>query len=492
MLRHLTLTLTMALAAAPAAWSQTPCPDPESDLALSAYLTEYAACAEQHEKASADGRFDGESSAAATRRMQAASPASTEAGFGSQLRDSIEDYLSLFSFAIDGVSTSEDDRSLTIRFNPIRSGSLGSLGLSVTATEPQAGELVLNEIPEAERAAASEALETGLDESDDLTFKASFGFERKATKHDRWLLGRSYDNYRALVERDILPTLASGTFSSAADSDSIQDCEAAADAGLNLPAGAQLYAQPIDAIARALSNRWPGCLKAWQSSVARVVEADKKLDALDWLPFLIDNQPQLILSAEIRDRAEAIGRSGWNVKLSYEKGLNNLNTLLRRAAGKQGDAWRRAFYDTVGSLSTREVEAENKMTFSFTYAERDPYMFSRTFGEDNSAVAVALDLPRATEISAKFEYHRNATWHEMKINDQKVFPKLHASVEYVDVSDDPKRRDRLVGVLTYEIPLPSGVALPLSLTYANHSRFLGDVDDELSAHFGLSYKLPGS
>ena len=32
-------------------------------------------------------------------------------------------------------------------------------------------------------------------------------------------------------------------------------------------------------------------------------------------------------------------------------------------------------------------------------------------------------------------------------------------------------------------------SLPLTLTYANHGRYLGEQDQELSAHFGVSFKL---
>ena len=493
MSRYFTLTLVLFLVSGEVLFAESPCPDFDATKALSQYLAEYSACKEpdRQEFDAAASKTKVDAGAKVTRDMQAASPASATPGFGSQLRDSIEDYLPFFNVAFDGVSTSDDDKSLTIRFNPIRAATIGSLGLSVTATEPEAGDLLLNEIPEAARSSAREVLESGLDQTDNLTFKGSFSFERKAKKHDRWLMGRSHKNYSDLVEKHYLPAFGESAFSGEAVSRAIDKCEQQVVDRLELAESAQPRAQLMGDIRGALGDGWGACLKLWEDERARIVEADKKLDALAWIPFLIDNQPQLFLTAEVQDRAEEVGRSGWNVKLSYEKGFNNLNTFLRRVAGKPKTEWSEAFYDMADSLGTKEIEAGNKMTFSLTYAERDPYSFSRMIGEGDDAVSLDLNLPRATEVCGKVAYHRNATWHPMEIKDQKVFPKFHASLEYIDVSDDPKRRDRMVGVLTYEIPMPSGVALPISLTYANHSQFLGEVDKELSAHFGLSYKLPG-
>lgn len=70
-----------------------------------------------------------------------------------------------------------------------------------------------------------------------------------------------------------------------------------------------------------------------------------------------------------------------------------------------------------------------------------------------------------------------------------MYPKMHASTEYVDVTDDPKRKDRWVAQLTYEFPITETATLPLSVSWANHAEFLPDVDHEFSAHLGLSYSI---
>ena len=70
--------------------------------------------------------------------------------------------------------------------------------------------------------------------------------------------------------------------------------------------------------------------------------------------------------------------------------------------------------------------------------------------------------------------------------------RIDISLEYIDVDgDDELMRDRGIARLSYALPLPGGLSLPFTLTYANHSKFVGEQDDVLSTHVGLSYTLPG-
>ena len=472
------------LASAPPTSAQTMCPNPKDDNEVfSQYLADYRNC------------LDG-SLASDTAKMQAATPSSpASGGFASSLRDSIEDFLPFFTFAVEGLGTSNDDNALTLRFNPIRSATLGSLGLSITATQPTAADLLLKAVPEDKRASVREALEAHLDESDDLTYSARLSFERKASAHSTWLLGRSYDNYRTLIEEDLLPSLATGYLPPKDLGDTIDRCQDVADEGLHRIGADDVAQNPITATAgqlkNALGDNWEQCLAAWQEKEAHIFTAGKSLGVLGWIPSLVDNQPQLFLTLDYTDRAAEVGRSGWKASLNYEKGFNNLNTFLRRAKGRVGDERNTAFYNIVRGLSTAAVQAENKLTFSLAYSELEPYTVDRTIGEGDNAAVLAVEMARSTELCAKLEYHRSATWHTTVVSEMEVHPKFHLSVEYIDVSDDPARRDRMVGTVTYEIPLPSGTSLPISLTYANHSQFLGEQDKELSAHFGLSYKVPG-
>ena len=189
--------------------------------------------------------------------------------------------------------------------------------------------------------------------------------------------------------------------------------------------------------------------------------------------------------------------------------FHNFNTLLVATTSDGSDGIRPATrkpssrpsgtsWTTSSDSAIEAIEAGNKLTFSLAYGERNRYQLDQTFGEGDEAIPVSFDLDKATEWCGKLEWQRNATKQPIRIGDVVVHPRFHLSWEYIDVSDDPMRQDRMVAIATYEIPVPegtwvpwpAGTSIPLSLSYANHSEFLGEPDEQLSAHFGISYKLP--
>jgi hypothetical protein len=466
------------------------CPGPEDGQILSEYLAAYEQCLEtllpEREEELAPEQVESQ-----TKATLSAQPAATS-GFASRVRDSIEDFLPLFGFAIDEVSTSDDGQSAVVRFNPIRGARFGSLALTATASESKPGDGFLKAVDEADRGRLEELAAADLDDFSNLTYAAKWGIEPRREPGSRWLLGRSYDRYRPFVEGLLLPALGTGRLTE----DEVGRTQVQLDAcNQQIPSTIDPLDSTVGALRNLLGNDFERCLAAWRTDQVQMVTIDEHLDSLSLIPFLIDNQPQLVLSAAVHDRDPVVDRDGWDVKLTFEKGFDNFNTLLRRyhrnADGLQAEeALQNAFWQTVESLDEDAVKAGNKLTFSLTYGERDPYRLERTFGEGDDAIPVLIDLDRATDWCGKIEYHRNATWHPITLGGVTVFPRLHFSAEYIDVSDDPTRQDRLVSILTYEIPLPSGTSLPVSLTYANHSEFLGEPDEQLSAHFGISYKLP--
>src|SRR5207302_7660134 len=63
--------------------------------------------------------------------------------------------------------------------------------------------------------------------------------------------------------------------------------------------------------------------------------------------------------------------------------------------------------------------------------------------------------------------------------------RLDVSTSYENVSNDPKKKDRFVGSMTFTQKITDTMSLPLSLIYANHSQFLSNVNRKLNVHFGL-------
>lgn len=488
------LFLILIVGAATPAGAVINCLPPQDGQELSVYLASYAACVEQ--LPSVDEIVE------ETEEAIEAKPAATS-GFASTLRDSIEDFLPFFSFAVDSLTSADDDRSLTLRFNPIRNTPLGALALTATATEPEPSEPFLGQVSESQQAKLKELASKELGDLSDLTLAAKWGFETEADLQSRWILGRSTEQYKPLLERRLLFTVALDELTqpeSQAISLKIKDCEQ-----LLVPDDPQNL--KIGELRTKLGADFDSCMDAWRAEESEVIETDAKFDKLALLPFLIDNQPQLVLSAAWHERDLIVGRDGLEVKLTFEKGVENFNSLLgeyHRALSADSTPSQRdsalvdAFWQAVDGLDEEKVKQENKFTFSLTYSTHKRDRLNRSFGEGDEAIAVTFDLEEATEWCGKLEWQRNATRQPIRIGDHVVHPRFHLSWEYIDVSDDPLRQDRMAAIATYEIPIPegtklpwpAGTSIPVSLTYANHSEFLGEPDEQLSAHFGISYKLP--
>lgn len=496
-LATLVIAAFAGLGVAAVSHAQELCGPPGDDEALSEYLGRFARCQDQE---LVDARETAEQMVDEAQEKISAKPTSVPAGdgFGTRLRDGIEDFLPLFGVAIDSVSTAEDDKSVTVRLNPIRAGELGSVGLSVTATEPEPGEGLINTVPEAQRATLREIAENRLGDLSNLTYSFKWAYERRATADSGFMFGRFVESYRPIIEGRVIPAVVHGLGEPDVGAGTAVSTPGSCDEKALNALGSDPQDATIAALRGALGGDFEPCLDAWEGAERQVVDRDRKLDALALLPFLIDNQPQLVLSGAIHDRDPLVGRDGWEVQVSYEHGFENFNTLLRRfrkARSREGastdeQALAGAFWETVQGLDREAVEAENRVTFSVRYAERDRYRLSETFGEGEDGIPVSIDLPKAEDWCAKLEWHRNATWQAMTVDGEDVFPRLHLSAEYVDVSDDPQRQDRMVATLTYELPIGSEMSVPLSVAYANRSEFLGEPDEELSAHLGFSYKLP--
>jgi hypothetical protein len=69
--------------------------------------------------------------------------------------------------------------------------------------------------------------------------------------------------------------------------------------------------------------------------------------------------------------------------------------------------------------------------------------------------------------------------------------RIDVNAEGIRITDGTNRKKNdWIGTATLTIPLMKNMSIPLSLKYGNRQELLGDVDDELSAHFGISYRLP--
>ncbi len=474
----------------------------------------------------------------------AAMPTSTgqTSGFAGRVNEGIEDFLPLFQFAIDSVSTSDDQKSVTLKLNPIRAGRFGSIQVKATVAEPEPFDALLAEIPEAERAAQIDAIRSQIDDFSDLTYTAAYGYEpRPDSAANLDAVGTLWGRNHQVYSRFVGEFLSSWTTKVVADLTPRQTAAARAlsdfqvrltcggrDLGLlATPAGDEGLCPPPpqtehpdpsapnegspavrpapsrkewDALTLAeaqeiLAGEFGRFLDVLQEDIARTVDDAVELESLALLPFLVDNQPQATLEVAYRDPDALVGRRSWTASATVEVGQHNFNTLVRTYRRKVTDKANvdishetlqaEAFQELVDRQD--QVRSGEKFSLSATYVDRDAYSQDYTFGDDEPTTA-SLALDEESEFSGKLEWIRNATWHPILIDGKEQYPRLILSAERSWVSDD-SRRDRWVGNLTYNIPLQGGLSLPLSLVYANHAEFLGEPDEQFSAHLGLNFKF---
>lgn len=457
-----------------------------------------------------------ETVAAAVRaKTTTAAPAGS---FASDLQASIEDFLPLFQGLVKGVDTDDDGTSLTARLAALDLGDYGRVAIQATATEPAVYEPLAEAIAESVRPVETESLLDGVSDFDDLTLRASYGLTRPAAglARTRFMLGRDYDLYRELVDeilaaswdvvdggledavqRSTIPLThlfdeifdeRGVSISQSLTFEQIRQLDRGADLAADLIAGLQEIAEHEQAYGGSL--------------------AGLRLDAL---PALIDNQPQLVFSYSQRLPDEVVGPDEWTFGLHYEHGRRNFNRLLGRRDG--GETATTALSDLARDPS---VSAEAKWIVDFSYTDRSAYRRSHEYtttavGADGETVEVPqlaeVDLPGSEDLRGKLSYtrfvgapmvERSATSPALAATLPEVLaeslpklesrPRLTFSLEGRWV-DDPRRQDRVVGSLSYDVPLSASLVLPLTITYANRSEFLGEQDDVLGAHIGLSYKL---
>lgn len=479
------LLATLALAT-PAGAAEPPTFDRGETLAT--YLTRYSTWAETNQEA-AEMEAKRESLdrlITPAARTADAIPQAVDPATSVVKRDGLPSFASLFDFGIDSIEAGDEEGSFVVKLNETRL-PVGAIGISATVRKASPSKELLSAVAETSRKALEGGIDAALRDFDDVTYSLQWGLEKKGGP---WRVGRRFDLYSGELEAQITTVVQNNLLSVPTDL-ILSVCEERATRALG---GDNWGAFTRDQLSALMGEEELGkCLRAARSRELGIVELDRSLDPLHLLGFLTDNQPQLVATALIHDRDPLVGRDGWEVNVEYAHGLCNLNKVLN-GTGCGDDLAGLSLAELAdlqgpGNELATKAQKGHKLTFSARYTERDDLEVDRIFGTGDDAIALNILLPSATEKSAKFQYSRNGTWNPRTFGDTTVYPKLHLSAEYIDVPDDPKRKDRLVGQITYEIPLTEDAALPLSLSYANHAEFLGDVDDELSAHVGLSYSI---
>ncbi len=367
------------------------------------------------------------------------------------------DFLSKLSGAFAVPMSGDGSRPVSLAWNiPIRllGGDEERVNLQAVFAKPEMSPDLKQRIES--NAAAVTAVNDSLSEFDDLTVSASFGPSMR-------VFGRSLTPHRAAYEA-MLSEQMSAALADVTGRNGITDMTT------KLGANTAAIETSADAAAMNAGNRFA-----------------------DQFSILLNNQPQIYGEVEYRALKDVAGPDQRAARFTYEMGFHNLNAFyaahpecggaapaancasaLMDAAKAANDAPE----DRVAvSIEYRKWNAWNVFLpdlANFSARGARSFVYSVTYGRNHMMTEKGrLDV----EVNYEDTTARTVT--------DVVPPAL-----FLTGDKTLAVRDRFVASATYTYKINGQMAMPLTLTYANHGSFLGDVDRKLNAHFGLSFKMP--
>jgi hypothetical protein len=367
-----------------------------------------------------------------------------------------KDFLSRLSAAFAAPMSGDGARPVSLAWNvPIHmlGGDEQHLNLQGVFAKPEMSGDLRQRLES--NAAAMTAVKGSLSELDDLTVSASF-----APSTPR--LGRSMTPHRARYDALLGAHLANEDTVRAALGDVMR--------GNGI---ADVTTTPLGANVAAIED------------AVRTASAKEATRFANGFAVLLDNQPQFYGEVQYRARKNLVGPDERSVRLTYEMGFHNLNTLPEQCGT-----------DCVTSVLNEAATAGN--------APKDRVAFGIEYRKW-SALDVALPehavhflAPPARSLVYSLTYGRNHMMMEngrldLEVNYEDTTARTAtdlATPASLNITEEPEPvRDRFVASATYTYQMTGQLAMPLTLTYANHASFLGDTDRRLNAHFGLSFKM---
>lgn len=232
-----------------------------------------------------------------------------------------------------------------------------------------------------------------------------------------------------------------------------------------------------------------------QAAVAAAEDVGLVRDAIDAAGLnrfgeLVDNQPQLFLTAKHRSRGNLVGGDENSGMVSFEWARTNLAASMSTECHKELEKTKpdsatvedcaKSYRDFVADNGDA-IENGNRFSFSFEFAD-----------VKETKVPLSTLLPGAGLSDLTLPGSKKRIWSlgwsrdYVGLGTEPI--RLDLVANYDDVTGDPLRNDRLVASLTITRKI-NGMSVPLGIVYANHGEYLGEVDKVFSAHLGLKFDL---
>jgi hypothetical protein len=385
------------------------------------------------------------------------------ANTGDSSSSSINDFVPLLRLLLDGEGLGDDGQKIGFELSdPLGFGEKFQNKVSVSLEKPE----VFAPLKEAMQAASLNdelsSLEDNVDARDDISISLSFGYVSQHYGRDPRMQRDWLEQVLSSADmRDPEPTAALNRLAKFERDNGLESNE-------TIPfcqRPKRLQAENLRLATRSIL--------AERDSHARFATRLRKAGFYDVLD-LIGNQPQLSFTATYRSRDEAAGPNEFNAAFSYEEGMKNVNDL-RKQCGQIDIGCLADFLAT----DAEAIRGARRLRFNAEYTKISRLNFVLQapgfsyLAEPTERLAASLTL--GGYIGREMSGHRRS--------------RFDLSATYEDFSDDPLRQDRGLASATLTYPLMQGFFLSLGAVYATKAEFRGDVDEELSARAGFTYKI---
>jgi hypothetical protein len=325
-------------------------------------------------------------------------------------------------------------------------------------------------LPEADRDRIAGELTKDLGRTDDVSLVFSYSPMGKAALFEETTFGRNPALYQEALS-DLFQSVRAD-FARRHDADLMFD--SMSDAEQELIDEGKPFSSLTDSV---MAERYMAVVEAEERArFERRAALEAELEDVDFLRFadMVANQPQLTVELEQTARDPLVGPDELKIKGSFEVGLGNINGLRKECDGPVDQECYKIFLDK------HSVEAGNRFTLSFSYSQVDDFSFSRP--EDG----VELEIEGDSTTIASLAYGRYLGF---GVGGAPGKSRLDVNWSYEDVGDDPNRKSRHLATAILSLPMADGTSFQAGLTYSDEPEFLSEVDKELSARLGLTYKL---
>ena len=383
------------------------------------------------------------------------------ANSGGSTNSSINDFVPLLRLLLDSEGLGDEGQRIGFELSdPFGFGEKFQNKVSVTLEKPEVFSPIKEAMQEASLNEELSSLEDKVDARDDISVSLSLGYVSKHFGRDPRMQRDWLEQVLASADvRDPEPAAALRKLAEFERENKINPDE-------TIPFCRQK--KPEDRARFATES-----VLAERDSHARFSKRLRKAGFYDVLD-LVGNQPQMSFTATYRSRDEAAGPSEFNAAFSYEEGLKNVNDLRNHC----GTIDIGCLADFLGT-DVEKIRGARRVRFDVEYTKISRLNFvlpepGFTYVAEASE-RLAATLTYGGYIGRELSSHRRT--------------RFDLSATYEDFSDDPLRQNRGLASATLSYPLMPGFFLSLGAVYATKPEFRGDVDEEISARAGFTYKI---